>query len=114
MNGCQLPYQRRPRPILLLTGAYHGELYDPEVLESEYYFARDSSDVHTEVGGHVGEDGNLVENDWIFSAIDERVYDVYSLDLISMYEIIFREMGFRVPFKKFQISVFNHLELAPS
>lgn len=31
-----------------------------------------------------------------------------------MYEIVFRGMGFRVPFTDFQISVFNHLELAPS
>lgn len=31
----------------------------PEVLESECYFSTDSLDVHMDVIGHVGEDGNL-------------------------------------------------------
>lgn len=45
---------------------------------------------------------------------DERVCNVYTPDLIPIYDIIFREMGFRVPFNDFQISIFNHLELVPS
>lgn len=40
--------------------------------------------------------------------------DTYTHNLIPMYEIVFREMGFRVSFTDFLISDFNHLELAPS
>ncbi|MCI31494.1 hypothetical protein A2U01_0052706, partial [Trifolium medium] len=31
-----------------------------------------------------------------------------------MYEIAFKEMGYRLPFSKFEMSVFHHLDLAPS
>lgn len=46
-----------------------------ETLELECYFALDSSDVHTNFGGHVGEDINLEENDCIVTVpdIDECV-----------------------------------------
>lgn len=87
-----------------------------EMLNSECYFASDSFDVHTDVGGYVDLEGNLAENDWVVSVpvLDDRVCDVYPPDPIPMYQIIFREMGFGVPFTDFQVSIFNHLELAPN
>lgn len=85
-----------------------------EVLNSECHFATDCSNVHTDVGIHVGKD--LAEKDWFVSMshIDERVCSTYPSNQISKYEIVFRKMRFQVSFTDFQISVFNHLELAPS
>lgn len=52
-----------------------------EVLQLESYFASDSFEVHTDVGEHVGADGNLEKNDWIvlIPGSLERVCDEYSL-----------------------------------
>lgn len=75
------------------------------------YFVFDMFDVHTNVGGHVDLSGDLSRNFWVVSVPgkDERVCDTYRSDLIPMYEIIFWEMGFRVPFTDFHISFFNYL-----
>lgn len=83
------------------------------MLDSEFLFATDCLDVHTEVRKFVG--ATLAENDLIFSIPneDEQVCSTYAPDMIPMYEIIFRDMRFRLPFTDFQISVFNHFELAP-
>lgn len=93
-----------------------GEWVMGEVLDSKCHFASYSSDVHTDICGYVDPNRDLAENNWVMSVldVDEKVCKIYPLDLIPMYEIIFREMGLRVPFTDFQIFVFNHLELAPS
>lgn len=35
-------------------------------------------------------------------------------DRIPMYEAVFKEVGFRLPFSPFQVSVFEWLEMCPS
>ena len=45
---------------------------------------------------------------------DARIYSEFTQDAFPMYEIVFRDLGLRLPFNNFQVGVFNHLNLAPS
>lgn len=85
-----------------------------EVLNSESLFTTNCTNVHTVVNGWEG--ATQSENDLVISIPDEdeRVCSTYAPDLILMYKVVFRDMGFCVPFTDFQISIFNHLELAPA
>jgi len=44
----------------------------------------------------------------------ERVCSRFSANRIPMYEAVFQEVGFRLPFSPFQVSVFEWMELCPS
>lgn len=44
----------------------------------------------------------------------DRVCSRFSANRIPMYEAVFREVGFRLPFSSFQVSVLAWLELCPS
>ena len=48
------------------------------------------------------------------SSRDARICLEFTQDAFPMYEIIFRDLGLRLPFNDFQVEVFNHLNLAPS
>jgi len=43
-----------------------------------------------------------------------RICSRFSANHIPMYEAVFQEVGFRLPFSPFQMSVFEWLELCPS
>ena len=43
-----------------------------------------------------------------------RIFSKYTANCIPMYEMVFKEMGFRLPFSPFQISLFQWLALSPS
>jgi len=44
----------------------------------------------------------------------ERIYSSFLANRIPMYEAVFQEVGFRLPFSSFQVSVFKWMELCPS
>jgi len=54
--------------------------------------------------------------DWemIPPTISDRVCSQFLVNRIPMYEAVFREMGFRLPFSPFHVGVFEWLELCPS
>jgi len=54
--------------------------------------------------------------DWeiILPTTSDRICSRFPANYIPMYEDVFREMGFRLPFSSFQVSVFEWLELCPS
>jgi len=54
--------------------------------------------------------------DWemIPPTISDRICSQFLANHIPMYETVFREMGFRLPFSSFQVIVFEWLELCPS
>ncbi|RHN60180.1 hypothetical protein MtrunA17_Chr4g0022721 [Medicago truncatula] len=54
--------------------------------------------------------------DWeiLLPNVFDRVFSRFSANRIPMYEVVFREVGFRLPFSPFQVSVFEWLELCPS
>ena len=45
---------------------------------------------------------------------DARICSEFTQDAFPMYEIVFKDLGLRLPFNDFQVGVFNHLNLAPS
>ena len=55
-------------------------------------------------------------NDWRIHipAENERICSDCGADKFGVYEYVFKEMGLRLPFSDFQMSVLNHLDLAPS
>jgi len=56
------------------------------------------------------------KEDWevLLPTSSDRVCSRFSLNRIPMYEAVFQEVGFRLPFSSFQVSVFEWLELCPS
>ena len=44
---------------------------------------------------------------------DARICSEFTEDAFPMYEIVFKDLGLRLPFNDFQVGVFNHLNLAP-
>jgi hypothetical protein len=56
------------------------------------------------------------KEDWKINlpTISDRIYSRYSANRIPMYEAVFQEVGFRLPFSAFQVSVFEWMELCPS
>ena len=45
---------------------------------------------------------------------DARICSEFTEYAFPMYEIVFRDLGLRLPFSDLQAGVFNHLNLAPS
>ena len=76
------------------------------------YFFDHRDDVFTEVYTH--EDGNREE--WLLYILgkDSSICSKYNKRRIPIYDIVFREMGIRLPFSDFEVAVFRHLRLAPS
>jgi len=56
------------------------------------------------------------KEDWeiLLPSSSDRVCSCFSSSCIPMYEAVFQEVGFRLPFSPFQVSVFDWLELCPS
>jgi len=54
--------------------------------------------------------------DWviILPTTSERICSRFSVNRIPMYEAVFQEMGFKLPFSPFQVSVFEWMKLYPS
>lgn len=46
--------------------------------------------------------------------VKSKICSCYEGNIIHMYEVVFKEMGFRMPFLDFQKEVMKWLELAPS
>jgi len=56
------------------------------------------------------------KEDWevSFPNTSDRICSKYIVDRIPMFETVFKEIGFRLPFSPIQISLFQRLALCPS
>jgi len=56
------------------------------------------------------------KEDWetTLPTTSNRICSRFSANRIPMYEAVFQEVGFRLPFSPFQVSVFKWMELCPS
>ena len=56
------------------------------------------------------------KEDWeiILPTTSDRICSQFSVNRIPMYVAVFQEVGFRIPFSSFQVSIFEWMELCPS
>ena len=76
------------------------------------YFYEHGEDIFTDVYTH--EEGAREEWSLYIPGKDKKICLRYDRRHISMYDIVFREMGLHLPFSDFEVAVFWHLHVAPS
>ena len=62
---------------------------------------------------YVHEEGPREELSLYIPGKDKRICSRYDKRQIPMYDIVFRELGLRLPFSDFEVAVFRHLRVAP-
>ena len=107
-----------------VTSMDHGSLFPPGGEEDPRdwvtndpwdwpsYFYKHGEDVFTDVYTH--EEGAQEERSLYIPGKESRICSKYDRRQIPMYDIVFREMGLRLPFSDFEVAIFRHLRLAPS
>ena len=92
-------------PDFCFRGSYFNAHWD-EVFDGVAWYGLE--------GDAVNEEERREDWEVYIPAAVHRICSIYEADCIPVFDIWFRELGFRLPFTDLQVGIFDHLRLAPS